>query len=145
MGLQDCGVRLMTFFDKLKSKCDCTVFMLKEKESNCLGSYCNITIRITLNTSLSYNDKIGVLAHELGHRWRHKRLKEKHQSGIVSETIAELYALHILLRNKQKKAIKIRLYDLNTYWVYWPYNQAKEIIKSRRIYRRCKEFINNQY
>jgi len=138
----------MTFLDKLKKISPCPVDEITMVLS--AGMYFHPTNnsidldgRICINKQMNIFEKEGTLVHEIGHARCFNRSCKCHtkQDHVLTEVHAELFALHYLLRRGNKKAIEARFKRLHQDWDYENYYEAKAIIKKRRIYKRCQEFV----
>jgi len=139
------------FLEQLKLKCDCDIEEIDHLYI--IGIYIIKNQgffeapRICINRRLPCYEKEGVLIHEIGHRRDHIRkgleLFSSNQHNILREVLAELYTLHLLLKNKRKKAIESRFSSYKEHWYKSPHKEALKIIESRRIYKRCIEFVEN--
>lgn len=147
----------MTFLEKLKKKSICRIIeKIDMKESTGFrGRYwqksdsINVFLegRIELQENLSTIEQEATLVHELGHARCDKRNCGcmygiwTELSRVRIELHAELYALHFLLKHHRKQALMFRLTYLHPRWTYLPYRDTLQIIKKRRIYKRCQEFV----
>lgn len=147
----------MTFLEKLKKKSICRITeQIDMRESKGFrGTYhqkqdsINVFLegRIDLQVNLSTIEQEATLVHELGHarcdkrncRCMHGTWTELNRVRI--ELHAELYALHFLLKHHRKQALIFRLTYLHPRWTYLPYRDTLQILKKRRIYKRCQEFV----
>lgn len=105
--------------------------------------------KIEINTNMSTSEKEGTLAHEMGHGRCYKRGCRCYTKydRILQEVHAELYALHLLLRSQERSAIIARFKRWKNNWDDYSddeYCEALKIIKKRRIYKRCLEFVNER-
>lgn len=141
----------LTFLEQLKKKSPCPVEFLINNDPNFTGeftyNYC-ISIpfdtkgRIKINEKMTVSRKEEALAHEIGHARCFNRqctcFEKTFQKRVLQEVHAELYALHILLRNHRKNALKAKFSGLLINNI-----EARNIVKSRRIYKRCQEFVKS--
>lgn len=145
---------MTTYYNTLKKKSGCPVV---ERVFLCTaGRYINPPIIgstgercgtgiIQIDKKMPKSEKIGTLAHEMGHRRCHSRRCRcyENRDWVLVEVHAELYALHLLLRLRYKCGIIARFKRLKENWWLDSYSEARDIIEKRRIYKRCQEFIGN--
>ncbi|MCK4824347.1 hypothetical protein KA005_51825 [bacterium] len=147
----------MTFLEKLKKMSICCITERTDtRESKGFrGTYwqkndsINVFLegRIELQKNLSDIEQEATLVHELGHARCDKRDCEcmysrwTEFSRVRIELHAELYALHFLLKHHRKQALTFRLTYLHPRWTDLPYREVLQILKKRRIYKRCQEFV----
>lgn len=146
----------VTFLNYLKKKSIHPVTEIDKKLCNTgwfihssRGIYSPDGARIEINTHMSTSEKEGTLVHEIGHGRCYKRGCKcyKKYDRVLQEVHAELYALHLLLRNQEKNAIIARFKRWKDNWDDSSddeYCKALKIIKKRRIYKRCQEFVRNK-
>jgi len=101
--------------------------------------------RIEIKKKMTSPEKEGTLSHEMGHARCHKNNCKCYTkyNRVLQEIHAELYALHLLLRHGKVNALKVRFDRLRNDWNGWPHCEAKAVIRNRRIYKRCQEFVEN--
>lgn len=141
----------MTFLKQLKKKSICPVAETVKHTSFFSGWFIHSSTstssdgRIQINKNMSVFEKEGTLTHEMGHARCHNRHCKcyKKYDDVLQEVHAELYTLHLLLRNHRKNGIKARFKRLQNDWNYEPHSEAREIIENRRIYKRCQEFVKS--
>ena len=144
--------KMTNFFDQLFKNCDCPIKYhdhdvwrgyYNHKAQSQLG-FKRLDGEISISSMLSPEGKEGVLIHEIGHHWHHKRIgtsRYENMGVVLDEIIAELYALHLLLKNKQRAALKYRFSTYEEYWGFFPHSEALKVIKCRRIWKRCEQFL----
>jgi len=143
----------MTFLEKLKKK---SIFPVREVNSILCptGWFIYFSTKspdgsIEINTNMSISEKEGTLSHEVSHGRCYSRgctCYEKNDR-VLQEVHAELYALHLLLRSQKKNAILARFKRWKESWNNDKddeYSKALAIIKKRRIYNHCQEFVNGE-
>jgi hypothetical protein len=144
--------KVTNFFDQLVKNCDCPIRYhnfgywqgyYNYKAQSQLG-FKRLDGEISISSILPHEGKEGTLIHEMGHHWHHKRIgtsRYENMSVVLDEIIAELYALHLLLKNKQRAALKYRFSTYEECWRFFPHLEALKVIKCRRIWKRCKQFL----
>lgn len=142
----------MTFLKKLKKKSPCPVNEVNMKLCR-TGWFIHSSIKsldgnIEINTNLPIHEKEGTLSHEMGHGRCFSRgcICYKKYDRVLQEVHAELNTLHLLLRGREKNAIIARFKRWEKNWddnSGDEYCKALSIIKKRRIYKRCQEFVES--
>jgi len=146
--------KMTNFFDQLFKNCDCPikyhdhdVWRGKYDHSHhewFEGQQC-FDGEISISSLLPSEGKEGTLTHEIGHHRHHKHIgTDKYEATnlIAGEIIAELYALHLLLKNKRKEALKYRFSTYKEFWENsYEHAEALKVIKCRRIWKRCEQFL----
>lgn len=137
----------MAFLDKLKKKSICPVKETVRDIDYFTGWFIHLSTtsfdgRIEINKEMKISEKEGTLAHEMGHAKCLNRACKCYEKTDrpLQEVHAELYALHLLLKNRRKNAIKARFKRLKNDWNDSPYSKAKDVIIHRKVYKRCQEF-----
>ncbi len=135
----------MTFLAELKRTSPCRVQERAFIPS--MGQYWwkrSIKHGIELQTDLTEVGKEAVLVHELGHQRcdaKNCQCMESVNDHVEAEIHAELYALHFLLKHRRIRALAFRI-DLHIFgWNTLPYAEALQVIKTRKIYKRCEKAI----
>ena len=149
----------MTFFKKLKQNCRYPIYEVFDEKGydgfrgqfhTRKSKYGDGRIELkrenlVLQANMPRIQKEATLVHELGHARCAGRQCEclLHNNKMQAELHAELYALHFLLKHHRKQALRFRINVLHPYWYGKDarYNDALLIIKTRKIYTRCKKYI----